>query len=80
MIKKGSWVVVEATTKYSEKSYPAAKWIGRWGKGRFSVAVLLEDAPHKGTLDVINVQTFYGEEDTIYDFNIVGKIVNPRMY
>ncbi len=80
MIKKGSWIVVEAVLGYQKRSYPAANWIDKRGGGRFSVAVLLEDAPRQGTLDVINVRTFYGEEDTIYDFNIVGKIVNPRMY
>ncbi len=72
MIKKGSWIVVYATTSSAEKLYPAGKWVAK-NYGAYAICELLEDAPHRGTLDVLNVNV-YGREESIYDFQIVGKI------
>jgi hypothetical protein len=64
---KGEWIKVEPTGKALKKSYPAANWITKP-----QMVTLLDDAV-KGTLDVFDVETKDGREESIYGFNIVGR-------
>lgn len=66
MISKGTRVTVRPTAPGLRRSYPAADWINQ-----VQTVTLLEDAPHAGTLDVIDVTDNRGQEETIYDFNIM---------
>lgn len=77
MIKKGSWVVVQATPVGSRRSYPAANWIHE-NDGAISIAKLMEDAPFQSTLDVVDIEDVSGAQDTIYDFNIIGMMTRFR--
>lgn len=74
MIKKLSFVLVGPTGSGLQGSYPASRWIKN-----LEVVKLLEDAPHQGTLDVIDViRMSNGKEESIYDFNIIGKVTQLK--
>jgi aspartate carbamoyltransferase regulatory subunit len=68
-IKKGSFVLVEPTGIGLKESYPATNWL----KIK-SIVKIMEDAPHQGTLDVIDIKLPTGKVESIYDFNIVKKV------
>lgn len=74
MIKAHSFVLVGPTGSGLQRSYPASKWIKH-----LEVVRLLENAPHEGTLDVIDVvRMSNGQEESIYDFNIIGKVTQLK--
>lgn len=68
-MRKGTKVLVKPTAKGLTKSYPATKWLQEE-----EVVTLLEHAPNVGSLDVIEVKRSNGDEEAIYDFNIVEKV------
>jgi hypothetical protein len=72
MLPKGTRVLVRLTPSGLQGSYPAANWLNRYFHNGKRHVTLLECAPHEGTLDVLNVRDDNGNEDTIYDFNIIG--------
>lgn len=66
-IKAGTKVKVKPTAPGLANSYPAAKWLTK-----VETVTLIDDAPNQGTLDVIDVKRENGDEESVYDFNIVS--------
>jgi hypothetical protein len=64
MKRKGEKVKV--TPHNNVVSWPASAWIPVGGEE----VTLLEDSPHRGTLDVVNVLRANGDQESIYDFDI----------
>lgn len=62
--RKGAVVTVYPTAPGLQKSYPATKWLTKKQK------VTLEEPVVSGTLDVFDVITQDGEEESIYGFNL----------
>jgi len=66
MLKAGSLVLVEPVAEALRGSYPAANWM----EGVDRIVKLAEDAPNKGTLDVIDCEHYEFGDVSIYDFQI----------
>ena len=68
-VNKGSKVILDPTVNALKETYPAANWITDT-----VTATLLEDCV-VGTLDVFDVKTEDGSEESIYGFNIVEVVL-----
>jgi hypothetical protein len=76
MIPKGTRVMVTPTARAFRQNLPAANWLGDDTTGKpTTVVTLVDDAPNERTLDVIDVLTEDGRNESIYDFNIVQACV-----
>jgi hypothetical protein len=71
MLHKGTQVRVTITGAGLRASYPAADWL----TGE-RVVTLIDDAPFGQTLDVIDVRLPDGSEQSVYDFNIRGPVLD----
>lgn len=74
MIKRGNYVEIEPIGSGLIQSYPAGKWVKK-----NQTVQLIDDAPNQQTLDMLDVKTLSGDEESIYDFQIVKKVKRPTV-
>jgi hypothetical protein len=65
----GTRVKIKPTASGLKRSYPAANWITQ----TTTIVTLKDYAPNSQTLDVLDVTLADGREESIYDFNIIGR-------
>ena len=74
MIKRGNYVEIKPIASRLIQSYPAGKWVKK-----NQIVQLIDDAPNSSTLDVLDVKTLSGDDESIYDFQIVKKAKRPNV-